>query len=43
MKISIYHSWLKENPAYEHIIPSDSQTVIWGVVTFNLKRIYQRS
>lgn len=37
--------WLKaENPAYEHIIPSDSQTiVIWGVVTFNLKRIYQRS
>lgn len=37
--------WLKaENPAYEHIIPSDSQTiVVWGVVTFNLKRIYQRS
>ncbi|MDM1021567.1 translesion error-prone DNA polymerase V autoproteolytic subunit [Acinetobacter sp. VNK23] len=37
--------WLKaENPAYEHIIPSDSQTiVVWGVVTFNLKRIYHRS
>jgi len=37
--------WLKaENPAYKHIIPSDNQTVvIWGVVTFNLKRIYHRS
>lgn len=34
--------WLKaENPAYEHIIPKDSQTIdIWGVVTFNLKRIH---
>ncbi|MCI3879783.1 LexA family protein [Acinetobacter higginsii] len=37
--------WLKaENPAYEHIIPKDSQTVVvWGVVTFNLKRMHYRS
>ncbi len=37
--------WLKaENPAYQHIIPSDGQTVsAWGVITFNLKRIYHRS
>ncbi|VXA55417.1 conserved hypothetical protein [Acinetobacter proteolyticus] len=37
--------WLKaENPAYEHIIPADNQTVVvWGVVTFNLKRMHYRS
>ena len=37
--------WLKaENPAYEHIIPKDNQTVVvWGVVTFNLKRMHYRS
>lgn len=37
--------WLKaENPKYNHIIPSDSQTIsVWGVVTFNLKRIHHRS
>ena len=37
--------WLKaENPRYNHIIPNDSQTIsIWGVVTFNLKRIHHRS
>ena len=37
--------WLKaENPNYNHIIPSDSQTIsVWGVVTFNLKRIHHRS
>ena len=37
--------WLKaENPNYNHIIPDDSQPIsIWGVVTFNLKRIYHRS
>lgn len=37
--------WLKaENSNYNHIIPDDSQTIsIWGVVTFNLKRIYHRS
>lgn len=37
--------WLKaENPKYNHSIPNDSQTIsIWGVVTFNLKRIYHRS
>lgn len=37
--------WLKaENPKYNHIIPNDSQTIsIWGVVTFNLKRIHHRS
>ena len=36
--------WLKaENPDYEHIIPTENQTfVIWGVVTFNLKRLYHR-
>lgn len=36
--------WLKaENPAYEHIIPEDSQTIsIQGVVTFNLKQLYKR-
>ncbi|MGQ9375462.1 LexA family protein, partial [Acinetobacter tandoii] len=37
--------WLKaENPKYNHIIPSDNQTIsVWGVVTFNLKRIHHRS
>lgn len=37
--------WLKaENPAFQHIIPKDSQTVVvWGVVTFNLKRMCNRS
>jgi len=37
--------WLKaENPAYQHIIPKDNQTVVvWGVVTFNLKRMCNRS
>ena len=37
--------WLKaENPAYEHIIPAENQTVVvWGVVTFNLKRMHYRS
>ena len=37
--------WLKaENPKYNHSIPNDSQTIsIWGVVTFNLKRIHHRS
>ncbi|MEO3357221.1 LexA family protein [Acinetobacter haemolyticus] len=37
--------WLKaENPAFQHIIPNDSQTVVvWGVVTFNLKRMCYRS
>ena len=37
--------WLKaENPNYNHIIPDDSQTIsVWGVVTFNLKRIHHRS
>jgi DNA polymerase V len=36
--------WLKaENPAYQHH-PSDNQTVVvWGVVTFNLKRMCNRS
>lgn len=37
--------WLKaENPAYAHIIPSDSESiVVQGVVTFNLKQFYKRS
>jgi len=37
--------WLRaENPAYEHIIPKDSQSIsIQGVVTFNLKQFYRRS
>ena len=37
--------WLKaENPAFQHIIPKDNQTVVvWGVVTFNLKRMCNRS
>lgn len=37
--------WLKaENPAYEHIIPNDSESiVVQGVVTFNLKQLYKRS
>jgi len=37
--------WLKaENPAFQHIIPKDNQTVVvWGVVTFNLKRMCYRS
>lgn len=37
--------WLKaENPAYEHIIPSDSESIaVQGVVTFNLKQFYKRS
>ncbi|OTG77674.1 LexA family transcriptional regulator [Acinetobacter sp. ANC 5054] len=37
--------WLKaENPAYEHIILSDSESiVVQGVVTFNLKQFYKRS
>lgn len=37
--------WLKaENPKYNHIIPNDNQTIsVWGVVTFNLKRIHHRS
>ncbi|MFW2160860.1 LexA family protein [Acinetobacter beijerinckii] len=37
--------WLKaENPAFQHIIPADNQTVVvWGVVTFNLKRMCNRS
>ena len=36
--------WLKaENPEYGHIIPTENQTVlIWGVVTFNLKRLHHR-
>lgn len=37
--------WLKaENPAYEHIIPNASESiVVQGVVTFNLKQLYKRS
>lgn len=37
--------WLKaENPAFQHILPKDNQTVVvWGVVTFNLKRMCNRS
>lgn len=36
--------WLKaENPAYQHIIPKDNQTIsIQGIVTFNLKQFYRR-
>ncbi|MEB3753837.1 LexA family protein [Acinetobacter sp. MD2(2019)] len=42
---SLPNIWLKaENPEYQHIIPADDQTIsVWGVITFNLKRIYHRA